>query len=249
MGNESDDTKDLAQLIDRAIRVLLMSRALVGEGRKALDFGGTKALGVSGTPEVVTQEPEKPDETQAQEDAKVPVRDILTDMRIREITAAGFLTNDIVQLAGGLGKEGTRQMKINGLPAIKLDRREFTVMLVLAKHAGSTRVSLDKPCQRLYLSVKDILDQIENLNKARGKSGMDPEFWRDPSAEDVRRCVSRLRKKIREAGGNERLIESAPQRGGGYRLSTAPGNVIVALSENGRSQDFWDEAHTGAGGT
>jgi hypothetical protein len=249
MGNESDYTKNLAHLIDHVIRVLLMCRGLVGEGWKSLDLGGTKALGVSGTPELVAQEPGKPDETQAQEDANIPLRGILTDMRIREITEAGFLTNDIVQLTGGFGKEDTRQMKINGQPAIKLDRREFAVMLVLAKHAVSTRVSPDDRPQRVYLPVKQILAEVDKLNKAPKESATDFWFWRYPSADDVRRCISRLRKRIHEVGGNERLIESAPQRGGGYRLSTAWWNVIAILSENGRSQDFWHEAHTGAAGT
>ena len=249
MGNESDKTKKAAGLVDHARRVLLLCRGLIEEAWKSLDSASIETSSVPSSAELAALESEEPDETQVQGDMKLRGHDVLINMRIREITEAGFLTNDIVQLTGGLGKEDTRQMKINGLPAIKLDRREFGVMLVLAKHAVSTRHLLDRPPQPVYLAINDILDEVENLNKARGKSGMDPEFWRDPSAEDVRRCVFSLRKKIREAGGNERLVESAPQRGGGYRLSTAWWNVIVALPEKGCSQDFLNGAKAGIVGT
>jgi hypothetical protein len=134
---------------------------------------------------------------------------------VKRILQWELKTNDIVTLITGGGE---RKVRINAL-YIPLDNREFLVLKALA--AGHAELT-----PKVFLSTNSILEKVEVYRSELGMQNL----WHYPTAEDVRRAIMALRRKIRDAGGNPELIESG-RRTKGYRLSTPDVEVADGASE------------------
>jgi len=143
---------------------------------------------------------------------------------IVEIRKQGLKTNDIIVIAGDQDGAKKRELTINGADPLQLERREFVFLLVLA---------LERKAGGGYLSVKEILDRIQEKNiQSNAKEGLDADegFWPYPTPADIYTLVSGLRGKLTVLGHAADLIENG-LRGAGYRLSTRAANVSVSLFE------------------
>lgn len=161
--------------------------------------------------------------------AENPSLDVLKRLwqqqRIEEIRKMEYFTNDIVEVRGRLGKEDNRQLRINGQPPVKLDRREHTVLLILAYFGRyiSDPARASKKHLPAFMPVSAIVGIIDKLTAGGGPlAGL----WPYPVDLDVHRCIGSLREVLLESGWNRKLIESG-QRGAGYRVSTLASNLFL----------------------
>jgi len=109
---------------------------------------------------------------------------------------------------------------VNGSTEIRVDRREFLVLVVLAEECGA------------FLSIEYILEKITAINEAfnRLNHRLEEEcmFWPYPCQCDVYAAVKRLRTKLNANGGKAELLESGG-RAKGYRLTLPSKNVELSL--------------------
>ena len=145
------------------------------------------------------------------------------DEQVCKLEKSKLRTNCFVRIRGAL--DGDRCLDIAGLESIRLGKRMFVVLRILARHAFANPGA--------FTPVNDIVIAIEE-EMATYESATSDKFWEVPVAEDVRRVVSELRDLILHAGGNAMLIESCGTRGGGYRLSTPADKVTI--SEHGSGE-------------
>ena len=149
--------------------------------------------------------------------------------------AAGefFLTNDRVELRGGLAKGDERMLILNGNIQLKLDTREFLLLLVLAGNSlhrsftSAGRAGAWRP----FVPIEDLYSQLSKLSERVPPRRGGRAFWEDLSHSGIYRTVSDLRKRISAAGGNHKLIEMRT-RGNGYRLSTPSRRLRLKLEDN-----------------
>jgi len=144
-----------------------------------------------------------------------------------EINEARHLTNDIIEIRGGFGTTA-KQIQINSAQ-ISLTRAEFLVAFVLASHART----LDRlPSPRRvdggpFLSVEEILREVDSL---RAEEASLAGFWSNATFSNIHRTIWELRRKLLAVGANPNLIQSGPPGDGGYRFSTPPFNITIALT-------------------
>ena len=144
-----------------------------------------------------------------------------TDLRIKEMKKLLLKTNDIFVLIGNTNGKGTRQLLINGMAPIKIDRREYLVLYLLA---------LERSGGGGFLRVDDLIEKIIAINeRANEEDGLIEErrmFWPYPSDSEIYTVVCRLRGKLEAYGHAGDLIENAVGESG-YRLSTAAANIFL----------------------
>jgi hypothetical protein len=154
------------------------------------------------------------------------------------VPTGDFLTIDIVEIRGRLGSDDNRELKINGQPPLRLERREHAILLILgwlAKCAALPPKAGRKPLPA-FLPAKVIVQIILRLTAEGGPlAGL----WVSPCELDIYRSVNELRRRLRERGFNPKLIESG-QRKTGYRLSTPVSHIILNAAEVPR-EGFWAE--------
>jgi len=155
---------------------------------------------------------------------------------VEQIHAGDSVTIDVVEIRGRLGTQDHRELKINYKPPLRLDRREHTLLLILAWLAKCADTRSKKGGKQLpaFIPVKAILAIILALT---AEGGLLAGRWPYPIEADVYRCISKLRRRLREQGFNPKLIESG-QRTAGYRLST-PVNRILVFPADESTVRFW----------
>ncbi len=138
-----------------------------------------------------------------------------------------YITNDRVVLCGGLGKQHSRKLFLNSLPAIQLDEKMFLVALVMARHslALARRRNVAHVNGIEYIPAEGIIQEISAFLRS---NQIEHRYWEDAIPDDIRRLVNRLRNKIAAALGNRHLIETG-KRGLGYRISTHPKMLTILL--------------------
>ncbi|MGD0258900.1 MAG: hypothetical protein ABSD29_03655 [Verrucomicrobiota bacterium] len=153
-----------------------------------------------------------------------------------QIRSGDYLTIDVVEIRGRLGTNDHRELKINTKPPIKLNRREHTLLLILAWLAKCAATASKAGRNQLpaFLPVKAILDIILKLT---AEGGLLAGRWPYPIESDIYRCVAKLRRRLRERGFNPNLIESG-QRLAGYRLSTPVSNIVLDAAAE-PPEKFW----------
>jgi hypothetical protein len=137
---------------------------------------------------------------------------------LQEMTRENLLTNDIVTLRGGYGKDESHKVAVNGFEPVLLNRREFLVALVLFR---------ERRKKGGYLTTSDIIKRIDAEMDGNAEEGY-REFWPSAVPTDIYRIITELRGKLVKAGCNGDILE-AGQRGTGYRLSTVARNVQIEL--------------------
>ena len=154
---------------------------------------------------------------------------ILNEMRAREL-----LTNDYVMLSGGLESDMPRTLQVNGLPPIFLDRKEFLVMLMLARPLVDPIRTLDEITHPGYVSLRQVLKRVGSTKRKWLKEMGDSEedFWTFPSDEDVRKLIWQVRGKLKDNGGNRNLIQTGLQRLG-YRFSCPRRSIDIEVTGAG----------------
>ena len=134
-------------------------------------------------------------------------QDTLLEMSIKTMREKGYLTNDIIELRGGIGEYDRHMLVINGADAIKLHRREYIIMYILLQNHNSGA----------FNSVKDIISNVDDMTPK--------DYWPYIVPEDIYRQIQQIRTKLKKAGVNPNLLEGgSTQRG--YRISTLDRNII-----------------------
>ena len=153
---------------------------------------------------------------------------------IEQIRDGDISTNDVVDTRGRLGTQDSRDLKINGRPPLKLDRREHLVLSVLAQFARyvAEAARADKGQLSAFLAVSAIVPIVFNLTRAGGSLFV---LWPAPIESDVFRNINKTESRLRSGGFNLNLIESG-HRGTGYRPSTPLDNLIL---EAGQELSEW----------
>src|ERR1043165_5982728 len=149
---------------------------------------------------------------------------LLEQERIEQVQKGAFVTNDIVIVLGRLGTLDHREVRINGNPPLKMERRLHAMLVIWAQFAryASEARQAGREHMPTFLPVKPMLEVIKRLS---GVGGPLAGQWRAPTADDVHRLVGKLRDLLEEAGLNRNLIESGPP-GTGYRISSLPSTLI-----------------------
>jgi len=136
-----------------------------------------------------------------------------------------FLTNDVIQIVGGL-RTVQKYIRINGVAPFIIQRPEFMVMAVLSAHALTMR-GLPTPREvhgDEFLSAKEIYDAIDEWSKSVNGS----RWSADPSV--VHKQIYKIRNKLKALGLNPNLIQTGQYGGGtGYRLSTLAENITLTM--------------------
>jgi hypothetical protein len=166
-----------------------------------------------------------------------PLHTLLSLVRrqmIEQIRDGDISTNDVVDTRGRLGTQDSRDLKINGRPPLKLDRREHLVLSVLAQFARyvAEAARADKGQLSAFLAVSAIVPIVFNLTRAGGSLFV---LWPAPIESDVFRNINKTESRLRSGGFNLNLIESG-HRGTGYRPSTPLDNLIL---EAGQELSEW----------
>jgi len=147
----------------------------------------------------------------------------------RQIKEAKYMTNDLVELVGGLEKRDKRLLYLNNLRPIKVGRMELLFLLVLA-FAALTRAGLPTPrrveAKKDFLTWDQIADEIIRLERDFPVL----QGVRDLTYTEIARAAWRLRKKIKADGGHRDLIETGVIERG-YRLSSHPINFRILVRE------------------
>jgi len=201
-------------LSEPAARNLVKTDALIADPSKPFTVGAIEAVADPPQPPLSLRDKPTPEQSRGED----------------------FLTVDRVEIRGRLGTNDHRELKINNMSPIRLDRREHAVLLILAwlaRCAVLAPATSKKPLPA-FMPVKTIVAIIDRLTAERG-----PLAGRWPYAmeTDIYRWVNKLRRRLKERGLNPNLIESG-QRLAGYRISTPVGRIILDATEQ-RAEKFW----------
>jgi hypothetical protein len=167
-----------------------------------------------------------------------PLDSLLSLVRRRmidQLRDGDFFTNDVVEIRGRIGSKDNRDLKINGRPSFKLDRREHTVLLILA-HFARYAARAKQAGKKQLASFLPVSAIVATLIRLTDEGGLLAGRWPYPTYTDVYRCVNKLRSRLLKAGFNSNFIES--NRGAGYRISTPVTNLILGGSQEA-SEKFW----------
>jgi len=156
---------------------------------------------------------------------------LIRDYTLKEIREEKLLTNDNVEIFGGLGENDLRLLRVNGSDWLPLERREFILLKILEKHALDRREARNtlQHVPDSFLRVSVIINRVDALRASRKELG---EFWVDIIDTDIHRVVSELRAKLSRRGLNPNLIETGPHHAG-YRLSCRVGGILPGLGPDG----------------
>ena len=214
----SKKPKELLDFIDNWCDVLALARSAIKDAEK---IRGELGMAM----------PEEQEEavyaTHGRHNHPATAQALQRELMLYELRKERLRANDVVVLRGSVGPQDTRELLVNGHDPIRLKRREFLFMQVLAneRQAGGGFLSVHELVERIQAET----NRINKTNK-RVDAQTDPNegFWVTPTAEDLYTIVFDLRAKLRAAGLNDELIENGP-RGKGYRLSTPAANIEVLV--------------------
>lgn len=129
-------------------------------------------------------------------------------------------SKDCLCLKGDPYGKGKRELTINGSSPVRIDRRQWLVLQVLAK---------ERQAGGEYLSAAAILERIQNINEAFNTShGFEQEtqqFWPSPDTTELYAVIKKLRDTFLAGGCKKELLENAG-RGKGYRLCLPSDSII-----------------------
>jgi hypothetical protein len=139
-----------------------------------------------------------------------------------ELRANNYLTNDMIEIRGGLGRFDYRELRVNGV-SVSMDRREFVLAALLAHSARAQKkqAALLGAPRCTFMPVDKILAAIDVLKARHPELG---DVWNDATFHNIHQVVAKFRKKLETAHLNKYLLESRAS-GAGYRWSTRPGNI------------------------
>jgi len=139
-----------------------------------------------------------------------------------ELRANNYLTNDMIEIRGALGRYDEKELRVNGV-SVFVDRREYLLAAVLARFARAQRkqATLLGATPTTFMPVDKILTALEKLKGRHRELG---DVWTDATYHNIHQVVSDFRKKLEAANLNKHLLESRAN-GAGYRWSTRPGNI------------------------
>jgi len=136
---------------------------------------------------------------------------------------------------GGLGAKDHCELRVNDEPPIRVERREHTLLLILAWFAKCSAAASQEGPNALppFLPAKVIAEIVYRLTLGGGPlAGR----WPYPTADDIYHSANEIRGLLDRRGLNRTLIETG-ERPSGYRLSTPARNIT--LKDAGPSQKFW----------
>ncbi len=136
---------------------------------------------------------------------------------------ADYKDNEHISITGDRFGAQKKEVVVNGSTEIRVDRREFLVLAILAEECRKSDA---------FLSMDDIVERIttvnELFNRLNHRLHEERMFWPYPCECDVYAAVKRLRTKLNANGGKAELLESGG-RAKGYRLTLPSKNVELSL--------------------